>query len=63
MTEETRQIQLANQIWFPLFCGPSNMNAYTIFFQNSFLVDDRHETAHYTTNKINGMLALKDVDD
>ena len=41
MTEESRHIQLTNQINFvPAFYGPSNMK---IFIQNSFLVDN-HST-------------------
>ena len=39
MTEESRHIQLTNQINFvPALCGPSNMNAFTIFIQNSSLI-------------------------
>ena len=44
MTEESRHIQLTNQINFvPALCGPSNMNAFMIFIQNSSLVDN-HST-------------------
>ena len=46
MTEESRHIQLTNQINFvPALCGPSNMNAFTIFIQNSSLVDN-HSTKY-----------------
>ena len=39
MTEESRHIQLTNQINFvPTFFGPYNMKAFTIFIQNNFLV-------------------------
>ena len=41
MTEESRNIQLTNQINFvPALCGPSKMNTFTIFIQNSSLVDN-----------------------
>ena len=41
MTEESRHIQFFNQINFvPSLFGPSNMNAFTIFIQNSSLVDN-----------------------
>ena len=46
MTKESRHIQLTNQINFiPALCGPSNMNAFTIFIQNSSLVDN-HSTKY-----------------
>ena len=46
MTEESRHIQLTKQINFvPSFCGPSNINAHTIFIQNSSLVDN-HSTKY-----------------
>ena len=46
MTKESRHIQLTNQINFvPALCGPSNMNEFTIFIQNSSLVDN-HSTKY-----------------
>ena len=46
MTKESRHIQLTIQINFvPALCGPSNMNAFTIFIQNSSLVDN-HSTKY-----------------
>ena len=48
MTEESRHIQLTNQINFvPALCGPSNMNAFTIFIQNSSLVDNYSTPGKY----------------
>ena len=42
MTEESHHTQLTNQINFvPALCDPSNMNAFTIFIQNSSLIDNR----------------------
>ena len=44
MTEESRHIQLTNQINFvPALCSPSDMNAFMIFIQNNSLVDN-HST-------------------
>ena len=46
MTEESRHIQLTNQINFvPALCGLSNMNAFTIFIPNSSLADN-HSTKY-----------------
>ena len=45
-------IQLTNQINFvPALCGPSNMNAFTMFIQNSSLVDN-HSTKHISVTLI-----------
>ena len=52
MTEESRHIQLTNQINFvSALCGPSNMNAFTIFIQNSSLVDN-HSTKYISVTLI-----------
>ena len=53
MTEESRHIQLTNQINFvPALCGPSNMNTtFTIFIQNSSLVDN-HSTKYISVTLI-----------
>ena len=52
MTEESRHIQLTNQINFvPALCGPSNMNVFTIFIQNRSLVDN-HSTKYISVTLI-----------
>ena len=52
MTEQSRHIKLTNQINFtPALCGPSNMNAFTIFTQNSSLVDN-HSTKYISVTLI-----------
>ena len=52
MTEESRRIQLTNQINFvPALFGPSNMNAFTIFIRNSSLVDN-HSTKYISVTLI-----------
>ena len=46
MTEESRHIQLTNQINFvPALSGPSNLNAFTIFIQNISRVNN-HSTKY-----------------
>ena len=52
MTEESRHILLTNKINFvPALYGPSNMNAFTIFIQNSSLVDN-HSTKYISVTLI-----------
>ena len=52
MTEESRHIKLTNQInLVPALCGSSNMNAFTIFIQNSSLVDN-HSTKYISDTLI-----------
>ena len=62
--EETRQIQLTNRIKLgSCFFGPSNMNTYNIFIQNSFLIDKYEITTFYITIRINVIWPLVDVND
>ena len=56
MTEESRHLQLTNQInFFPALCGPSNMNAFTIFIQSSSLVDN-HWTEYIRVTRLIWMI-------